>query len=166
MSDRLKPAAPGGLLPTPDETAEFEEWFYSEQATADFHAFTAEYRIASAAWFAAKRRPPSAEQPGEAVRYEQHHCSRCGMRMTKVADPYAHPPAVPRAEQPTAAAVDERAEFEKWFIDTYPRGRLYKFPDTKTYRSDIANSQWVAWQARASCTAQPERRGKCEPSGG
>lgn len=62
----------------------------------------------------------------------------------------------PSAEQPTAAAVDERKEFEEFCHDA--GGDFCWSQDGKTWEySDFA---WQVWQARASCTAQPEWRGK------
>ncbi len=49
---RAAPAAekPGDLESALAETAAFEEWFYKDEANAYHHAFTAEYKLADAAW--------------------------------------------------------------------------------------------------------------------
>lgn len=89
---------------------------------------------------------------------------RCGSSWNQRAEPT---PSAPTAVEPPApsmsmfasvadfeaakrqAAVepDERAEFEAWYFDKYML-QPENFGDR--YDCQIANQQWIAWQARAS----------------
>ena len=55
---------------------------------------------------------------------------------------------------PTAAPVGEREAFEKWILDaTGYIGASVKRDQEGQYKSDITESAWDAWQARAAMSA-------------